>query len=59
MKNGKLWSLKIPIKNNLKDKDVQSYFKICKEKLGLIPNILKTNTFQTKQLMLWTPVVPQ
>ena len=49
MKNGKLWSLKIPIKNNLKDKDVQSYFKICKEKLGLIPNILKTNTIDKKK----------
>ena len=49
MKNGKLWSLKIPIKNNFKDKDVQSYFKICKEKLGLIPNILKTNTIDKKK----------
>ena len=41
MKNEKLWSLKIPIKSNLKDKDIQNYFRICKEKLGLIPNILK------------------
>ena len=49
MKNQKLWSLKIPIKMNLKDKDIQSYFKICKEKLGLIPNILKTNTIDKKK----------
>lgn len=49
MKNEKLWSLKIPIKNNLKDKDIQNYFKICKEKLGLIPNILKTNTIDKKK----------
>ena len=52
MKNEKLWSLKIPIKSNLKDKDIQNYFKICKEKLGLIPNILKTNTIDKKNLML-------
>ena len=48
MKNEKLWSLKIPIKKNFKDKDIQNYFKICKEKLGLIPNILKTNTINKK-----------
>ena len=51
MENKQLWSLKIPIKRNLKDKDVQNYFKICKEKLGLIPNILKTNTIYKKNLM--------
>ena len=49
MKNEKLWSLKIPIKNNLKDKTIQNYFKICKEKLGLIPNILKTNSIDKKK----------
>ena len=49
MKNEKLWSLKIPIKKNFKDKDIQNYFKICKEKLGLIPNILKTNTIDKKK----------
>ena len=49
MKNEKLWSLKIPIKSNLKDKNMQNYFKICKEKLGLIPNILKTNTIDKKK----------
>ena len=26
MKNEKLWSLKIPIKKNVKDKDIQNYF---------------------------------
>ena len=49
MKNEKLWSLNIPIKNSFKDKDIQNYFKICKEKLGLIPNILKTNTIDKKK----------
>ena len=49
MKNEKLWSLKISIKKNFKDKDIQNYFKICKEKLGLIPNILKTNTIDKKK----------
>ena len=34
MKNEKLWSLKIPIKNNFKDKTIQNYFKICKEKFS-------------------------
>ena len=52
MKNEKLWSLKIPIKSNLKDKDILNYFKICKERLGLIPNILKTNAIDKKNLML-------
>ena len=36
----KIMVIKIPIKSNFKDKDIQNYFKICKEKLGLIPNIL-------------------
>ena len=49
MKNEKLWSLKIATKNNFKDKDIQNYFKVCKEKLGLIPNILKTNAIDKKK----------
>ena len=32
MKNKKLWSLKIPIKSNLKDKDVQNYLDLSNSK---------------------------
>ena len=28
MKNEKLWSLKIPINSNFKNKDIQNYFKM-------------------------------
>ena len=49
MKNEKLWSLKIPIKISTKDKDIEKFFKICKSKLGLIPNIIKTNSIDKKK----------
>ena len=44
MENEKLWSLKIPIKKSPKDKEMEKFFEICKKKLGLIPNIIKTNS---------------
>ncbi len=50
MKNEKIWSLKIPIKISTKDKDIEKFFKICKSKLGLIPNIIKTNSIDKKKI---------
>ena len=44
MKNEKLWSLKIPIKKSPKDKEMEKFFEICKKKLGLITNIIRTNS---------------
>ena len=49
MKNEKLWSLNIPIKKIVKDKDIKNFFKICEEKLGLVPNIIKTNSINKKK----------
>lgn len=49
MKNEKLWSLKIPIKKSPKDKEMEKFFEICKKKLGLIPNIIKTNSIDKKK----------
>lgn len=49
MKKEKLWSLKIPIKDNSDDKEINNYLNICKEKLGLVPNILKTNSINKKR----------
>ena len=43
MINEKIWSLKIPIKKNVKDKEIKNFYKVCEEKLGLVPNIIKTN----------------
>tara|TARA_E500000178_G_C16946159_1_gene718943 strand:+ start:304 stop:864 length:561 start_codon:yes stop_codon:yes gene_type:complete len=45
----KIWSLKIPIKKNIKDKEIQKFFYICKNKLGLIPNIIRTNSIDKKK----------
>ncbi len=43
-KKEKLWSLKIPININKVNKEIKEYLMICEEKLGFVPNILKTNT---------------
>ena len=45
----KLWSLKIPININGVNKDIKEYLIICEEKLGLVPNILKTNTIDKRK----------
>lgn len=44
MKKEKIWSLKIQIRDKEQDEDIKKYYKICKEKLGLVPNIIKTNS---------------
>ncbi len=49
MKKNNLWSLKIPIKQQPKDEDIKKIFKVCKDKLGLIPNILKINSIDKKR----------
>ena len=49
MKEEKIWSLKIPIKKNIKDKEIKEFFKVCENKLGLVPNILKTNSIDKKK----------
>ncbi len=48
-KSNKLWSLNIPINLKKVDKDTKYYLKICEEKLGLVPNILKTNAINKKK----------
>ena len=48
MKKKNIWSLKIPIKNNLKDVDIKKFFKVCEIKLGFVPNIIKTNSIDKK-----------
>ncbi len=48
-KTEKLWSLKIPINLKKINKDMKEYLDICEEKLGLVPNILKTNTIDEKK----------
>ena len=48
-KSKKIWSLKIPIKLDKANKDIKEYLLICKKKLGIVPNILKTNTIDVKK----------
>ena len=42
------------IKNSINlskiDKEMNEYLLVCKEKLGMVPNILKTNTIDKKNL---------
>ena len=45
----KLWSLKISINIDRADKDIKEYLLICEKKLGIVPNILKTNTIDKKK----------
>ena len=49
-KKEKYWSLKIPINLSKIDKEMKEYLLVCKEKLGMVPNILKTNTIDKKSL---------
>ena len=49
MENNNIWSLNIPIKIKKKEKEIESFYKLCEEKLGLVPNIIKTNTIDKKK----------
>ena len=49
-KKEKYWSLKIPVNLSKIDKEMNEYLLVCKEKLGMVPNILKTNTIDKKNL---------
>ena len=48
-KKDKIWSLKIPIKLTRVNKDIKEYLLICEKKLGIVPNILKTNTIDKRK----------
>ena len=48
-KTEKLWSLKIPVNINKANKEIKEYLLICENKLGIVPNILKTNTINKKR----------
>ena len=47
-KTEKLWSLKIPVNINKANKEIKEYLLICEKKLGIVPNILKTNTINKR-----------
>ena len=48
-KKEKYWSLKIPIKLSKIDNEMKEYLLVCEKKLGMVPNILKTNTINKKK----------
>ena len=52
MSKEKYWSLNIPVNLSKIDKEMKEYLFVCEEKLGMVPNILKTNTIDKKSLML-------
>ena len=43
------WSIKIPINLSKIDNEMKDYLEICQKKLGMVPNILKTNTINKKK----------
>ncbi len=49
MKKNNIWSLNIPIKSKHNDKEINNFLNVCKDKLGLVPNIIKTNTIDIKK----------
>ena len=51
IKNKNIWSLNIPIKNINNDKEIKEYFDICKEKLGIVPNIIRANSINKKRFL--------
>ncbi len=44
-----LWSLNIPINFKKLDKEIINYLNVCEKNLGLIPNILLTNSIDKKR----------
>ena len=48
-KKEKYWSLKIPINLSKIDREMKEYLIVCEQKLGMVPNILKTNTINKKK----------
>ena len=48
-KKEKYWSLKIPINLSKIDSEMKEYFLVCEKKLGIVPNILKTNTINKEK----------
>ena len=48
-KKEKYWSLKIPINLSKIDNEMKEYLIVCEQKLGMVPNILKTNTINKKK----------
>ena len=48
-KKEKYWALKIPIKLSKIDSEMKEYLLVCEKKLGMVPNILKTNTINKKK----------
>ena len=49
MSDGKISALPVPTHAGL-DADLQKYFKICEEKLGLVPNVLQAYAFRPNRL---------
>ena len=49
MNKNKIWSLNIPIKSKHNDQEINNFLSVCKDKLGLIPNIIKANTIDKKR----------
>lgn len=48
-KKEKIWSLKIPINLKKAEKSTKEFLKTFEEKLGFVPNIIKTNTIDKKK----------
>lgn len=49
MSDGKISALPAPATDQL-DADLQKYFRICEEKLGLVPNVLRAYAFKPNRL---------
>tara|TARA_E500000178_G_scaffold328846_1_gene359220 strand:+ start:392 stop:964 length:573 start_codon:yes stop_codon:yes gene_type:complete len=52
-RNKKLWSLDIPVKEKVNDKEIKEFYEVCKKKIGFIPNIIKTNSIDKKKFKVF------
>ena len=50
-KKEKVLGIKNSIKLSKIDSEMREYLLVCEKKLGMVPNILKTNTINKKSLM--------
>ena len=45
-----LWDLEIVPQFDLLDEEMKNYIKVCKDKLGLVPNVINANASDNKRL---------
>ena len=52
-KSEKIWSLNIKFNVKYLDEQMKKYVKVCEEKIGFIPNVIKANASENSRLKVF------